>query len=110
MLCQTSSSSPVRRVVTPNERGHREGCKGGGYESPVGPITSFWCTAGRGRMVDARIATHWSVLASCLIGRYLIIPASAQSAQTEPHRGVWRTAAPAPTKRTEVAAVTSHDK
>lgn len=61
-------------------------------------------------MFDARIAAHRSILASCLIGLYLILPASAQSAQTEPDRGGWRTAAPAPTKRTEVAAVTSHDK
>src|SRR5262249_8595008 len=110
MWYRTSSSSPVRSVVTANARGRREGWNGGGYELRVGPIMSFCYTATRGDMFDARMATHWSVLASCLIGLYLILPASAQSAQTEPDRGGWRTAAPAPTKRTEVAAVTSHDK
>src|SRR5262249_51858949 len=83
---------------------------GRGYELRVGPLMSFCYTAARGDMFDARIATHSSVLALCLIGLYLTLPASAQSAQTEPDRGIWRAAAPAPTKRTEVAAVTSHDK
>ena len=40
----------------------------------------------------------------------LIVPVSAQSVQPEPDHGVWRTAAPAPTKRTEVAAATLNDK
>ena len=39
-----------------------------------------------------------------LVGFFLItLPLSIQSAQVEPDRGTWRTAAPAPTKRTEVA-------
>ncbi len=39
-----------------------------------------------------------------LVGLFLItLPLSIQSAQLEPDRGTWRTAAPAPTKRTEVA-------
>jgi N-acetylneuraminic acid mutarotase len=42
----------------------------------------------------------------CLIA----LPVSTRSVETEPDRGVWRTAAPAPTKRTEVAAVTLRDK
>jgi N-acetylneuraminic acid mutarotase len=40
----------------------------------------------------------------------LALPVSTQSVEPEPDRGVWRTAAPAPTKRTEVAVVTLHDK
>ena len=42
----------------------------------------------------------------CLI----LLPVSAQSAQPEPGQGVWRTAAPAPTMRTEVATVTLNEK
>jgi N-acetylneuraminic acid mutarotase len=42
----------------------------------------------------------------CLIA----LPATTQSVEPEPDRGVWRTAAPAPAKRTEVAAVTLRDK
>lgn len=37
---------------------------------------------------------------------FVALPVSTQSVQPEPDRGVWRTAAPAPTKRTEVAAAT----
>lgn len=40
----------------------------------------------------------------------ITLSAFAQSTQPEPDRGVWHTAAPAPTKRTEVAAVTLRDK
>ena len=40
----------------------------------------------------------------------IMLPVSAQSAQPEPGQGVWRTAAPAPTMRTEVAAVTLNEK
>lgn len=40
----------------------------------------------------------------------LVLPVSTQSVEPEPDRGVWRTAAPAPTKRTEVAVVTLRDK
>jgi N-acetylneuraminic acid mutarotase len=40
----------------------------------------------------------------------ITLSAFAQSMQPEPDQGVWRTAAPAPTKRTEVAAVTLRDK
>ena len=42
----------------------------------------------------------------CLI----VLPVSASSVEPEPDRGVWRTAAPALTKRTEVAAVMLRDK
>jgi N-acetylneuraminic acid mutarotase len=41
---------------------------------------------------------------------FLVLPISAPSGQPEVDRGVWHTAAPAPTKRTEVAAATLHDK
>lgn len=52
-----------------------------------------------------------SVLASFLTGFCLIaLPVSMQSAQPEPDRGLWRTAAPAPTKRTEVAAAALFEK
>jgi N-acetylneuraminic acid mutarotase len=40
----------------------------------------------------------------------LALPVSTQSVEPEPDRGVWRMAAPVPTKRTEVAAATLHDK
>ena len=40
----------------------------------------------------------------------LALPVSTQSVEPEPDRGVWRTAAPPPTKRTEVAIVTLRDK
>jgi len=50
-------------------------------------------------------------LAPFLIGVCLIaLPAAAQLPQPEPDRGVWRTAVPAPTKRTEVGAATLSDK
>lgn len=42
----------------------------------------------------------------CLI----VLPVSTRSVEPEPDRGVWRTAVPAPTKRTEVASVTLRDK
>jgi N-acetylneuraminic acid mutarotase len=52
-----------------------------------------------------------SVLAALLIGLCLIVlPVATHSAQPEPDRGVWRTAAPAPAKRTEAAAVMLSDK
>jgi N-acetylneuraminic acid mutarotase len=52
-----------------------------------------------------------SFLAVFLTGLCLIVlPDSTHSAQPEPDRGVWRTAAPAPAKRTEAAAVTLSDK
>jgi N-acetylneuraminic acid mutarotase len=55
--------------------------------------------------------TRPSVLAPFLAGLCLIaLPVSTRSVEMEPDRGVWRTAAPAPTKRTEVAAVTLRDK
>jgi N-acetylneuraminic acid mutarotase len=41
---------------------------------------------------------------------FVALPVSTQSVQPEPDRGVWRAAAPAPTKRTEVAAGTLSDK
>jgi N-acetylneuraminic acid mutarotase len=44
--------------------------------------------------------------AFCLI----VLPVSASSVHAEADQGVWRTAAPAPTKRTEVAAATVNDK
>ena len=46
-----------------------------------------------------------------LVGLFLIaLPVSIPSAQLEPDRGTWRTAAPIPTKRTEVAAATLDGK
>ncbi len=42
----------------------------------------------------------------CLI----VLPVSADSVQPEANPGVWRTASPAPTKRTEVAAAALNDK
>lgn len=42
----------------------------------------------------------------CLVA----LPLSTRSVEPEPDRGVWRTAAPAPTKRTEVAASTLSNK
>ncbi len=52
-----------------------------------------------------------SVLALFLTSLSLIVlPVSTHSAQPELDRGVWRTAAPAPTKRTEVAVATLNDK
>lgn len=60
---------------------------------------------------DMFMVTPTSVLAPFLMGLFLIVlPASAQSTQIESDRGVWRTAAPAPTKRTEVAAVMLYEK
>ena len=46
------------------------------------------------------------LIAFCLIA----LPISTHSVEPEPDRGVWRTATPAPTKRTEVAAGTLSDK
>jgi N-acetylneuraminic acid mutarotase len=40
----------------------------------------------------------------------IVLPVSTRSAQSESDRGVWRSAAPAPTKRTEVAAGSLRDK
>jgi N-acetylneuraminic acid mutarotase len=40
----------------------------------------------------------------------LTLPVYTQSVELAPNRGVWRTGAPAPTERTEVAAVTLRDK
>jgi N-acetylneuraminic acid mutarotase len=40
----------------------------------------------------------------------LILPISTQSVELDPDRGVWRIAAPAPTKRTEVAVAMVRDK
>jgi N-acetylneuraminic acid mutarotase len=46
-----------------------------------------------------------SLLASLIVGFcFLVLPVSTQSLKPEPDRGTWRTAAPALTKRTEVAA------
>lgn len=51
------------------------------------------------------------VLAPTFAGLCLFaLPVSTQSEQLEPDRGVWRTAAAAPTKRTEVAAAAMNDK
>ncbi|MBX3329975.1 MAG: hypothetical protein KF722_06220 [Nitrospira sp.] len=50
-------------------------------------------------------ATLIPLLAPVLVWFFLIVlPVFAQSAQPEPDQGTWRTAAPMPTKRTEVAA------
>lgn len=58
--------------------------------------------------------TQWtvgSVLAPLLTGLCLVVlPVSAPSAQLESDRGAWRTAAPALTRRTEVAAGALSDK
>lgn len=57
------------------------------------------------------IVRPMSVLAPYLTGLCLMaLPVSTQSVQPEPDRGVWRTAAPAPAKRTEVAAGTLSGK
>ncbi|HSB43586.1 MAG TPA: kelch repeat-containing protein [Nitrospira sp.] len=57
------------------------------------------------------MVTPMSVLAPFLAGLCLVaLPVSTHSVQPEPDRGVWRTAAPAPTKRTEVAAATLNGK
>ncbi|MDH4082638.1 MAG: hypothetical protein OEV99_05475 [Nitrospira sp.] len=50
-------------------------------------------------------------MASFLAGLFLIaLPISTESAQPESDRGTWHTAAPAPTKRTEVAAAAMDGK
>jgi N-acetylneuraminic acid mutarotase len=55
--------------------------------------------------------TLFNSLSPFLAGLCLVaLPVSTQSVQPEPDRGVWRTAAPAPTKRTEVAAGTLNGK
>ena len=60
---------------------------------------------------DVRTVLPTSTLVLLLAGFCLVaLPVSTRSAEPEPDRGVWRTAAPAPTKRTEVAAVTLRDK
>jgi N-acetylneuraminic acid mutarotase len=57
------------------------------------------------------MVTPMSVLASLLIVLCLVVlPAFAQPVQKESGGGNWRTATPAPTKRTEVAVVTLQDK
>lgn len=59
--------------------------------------SSAWCT-----WLSAMMAP---VLTLLLAGLWLIaLPVSIPSAQLEPDNGSWRTAAPMPTKRTEVAA------
>jgi N-acetylneuraminic acid mutarotase len=64
------------------------------------PVTSAIGTS-------ARRVTPASALSLVLIGLGLVaLPVSTGSEPPEPDRGVWRTAAPAPTKRTEVAAAT----
>jgi N-acetylneuraminic acid mutarotase len=51
------------------------------------------------------------VIPALLMGGALIaLPVSTHSADPEPDSGVWRTVAPAPTQRTEVAAATLHDR
>lgn len=51
------------------------------------------------------------VLSPFLIGLCLLaLPVSAHSGQLDPDRGVWRTVAPAPMKRTEVAAAALLDR
>jgi len=60
---------------------------------------------------DVRMVLPMSALVVLLAGFCLVaLPVSTRSVELEPDRGVWRTAAPTPTKRTEVAAVTLHDK
>jgi len=60
---------------------------------------------------DVRMVLPISTLIMFLAALCLLaLPVSAQSVEPEPDRGVWRTAAPAPTKRTEVAVVTLRDK
>jgi len=60
---------------------------------------------------DVRMVLPTSALVLLLAGLCLVaLPVSTRSVEPEPDRGVWRTAAPAPTKRTEVAAVTLRDK
>lgn len=51
-----------------------------------------------------------SVLVLFLAGLYLALPVSTQSAKPSTDQGIWRTATPAPTKRTEVAVATLNDK
>ena len=60
---------------------------------------------------DARMVLPMSTLVLFLAALCLLaLPLSTQSIEPESDRGVWRTAAPAPTKRTEVAVVTLRDK
>jgi N-acetylneuraminic acid mutarotase len=57
------------------------------------------------------MVTLTAVLVSFLTALCLIVlPVSAQPVQPGPDQGVWRTAAPAPTKRTEVAAAALNNK
>jgi N-acetylneuraminic acid mutarotase len=57
------------------------------------------------------IVTPAAVLLPFLTAFYLIVlPVFGQSVQPEADQGVWRTAAPAPTKRTEVAAAALNDR
>jgi N-acetylneuraminic acid mutarotase len=60
---------------------------------------------------DVRIILPMSALVLFLAALCLLaLPVSTHSVEPEPDRGVWRTAAPLPTKRTEVAVVTLRDK
>ena len=60
---------------------------------------------------DVRMGLPMSALMLFLAGLCLLaLPVSGPSVEPEPDRGVWSTAAPAPTKRSEVAAVTLSDK
>ena len=63
--------------------------------------------------IEPSIRYTWlsAMLIPSLVGLLLIaLPASTQSAQPEPDKGTWHTAAPMPTKRTEVAAATLEGK
>jgi N-acetylneuraminic acid mutarotase len=57
------------------------------------------------------MVTPAAVLLSFLTALWLLVPpASAESMQPEADQGVWHTASPAPTMRTEVAAATLNEK
>ena len=58
----------------------------------------------------ARRLRTTSTVVLFLAGLCLALPVSTRSAQPATDQGSWRTAAPAPTKRTEVAAATLNDK
>jgi N-acetylneuraminic acid mutarotase len=60
---------------------------------------------------DVGMVLPTATMVLLLVGLCLVaLPVSTRSVEPEPDRGVWHTAAPAPTKRTEVAAVTLRDK
>ena len=61
-------------------------------------------------MVAMRSLVISSALAPFVALCLVALPVSAQSVKADRDPGVWRTAAPAPTKRTEVAAATLRDK